>query len=635
MTSRAVDIEINDTPYMLAQPPYGIRLGFRPKEPGSAGAVGTIEIPSFHLGPGEYIARTPGRYFRSYGCEPGVPMQLGRVGSYSNFGVGTMWTQVQRPIYMGALLVVTKADSASTDRIIAVGPEKAVVFDAGTDGSNQLEKSSSACLTGSLAKHKGIVWIGQESWMGPGWWPERYDIKNHTFIPIPESNPDPAFMCSRVLSSRSLFWWVENVVGNPPRAPKIRAHPDPDILEESVLTGVSGPFDLSPGNYCTGMMRFGYWVRTAMADGNLHGVDEEGIIAPMLPELPAAASYHTGTQIVAFLDKVAISAPGRIYALDLASLEISDISPPVLQGDVDWNVVGATPALFSDGVELWAAVAHRENGEGATVLWRLMQYPDGQVAWTPIFWFKTAAQQVIPKALTIYDDGVGTRHAYILTHLGSAITLSTIFHIELPPPGNTPPRTSNYETTTLLETSRYRSEAMVSGKFLQVRGYQRETPNPAQQLHFEVDGSGTFSSLGTVTSPGPFSLAFPATAASIGRLIALRLSGDPGRLYGPLYVDYLQLPSSDDDLTVDILAGTNPLTRKGTILRKSGLSIVEELRALKGDVTTLKFLHSRNAAGEEIEWTVLVVDVQGPEAIKPGGTDPAEERVSLLIRRLA
>src|SRR5919109_5469805 len=81
------DVEIDNHPYVLLRPP---QLGFASKEPAAAGSVGTIEIPSFHLGPGEFVARTLGRFLESRYMEAGTPGQLGRVGAPSTFAY-TEW----------------------------------------------------------------------------------------------------------------------------------------------------------------------------------------------------------------------------------------------------------------------------------------------------------------------------------------------------------------------------------------------------------------------------------------------------------------------------------------------------------------------------------------------------------------
>jgi len=850
--SPVADVELNGEPYALAKPPFGLRLGFQGKEPGSPGAVGTIEIPSFHLGPGEFSAQAQGRFLESRNVEVSVPGQVGRVGASSSVSAGvfetpgaadtvtfdaasvgviqgsasithphtvgagtdrlllahicvdappngvetvtyagqaltkatevgsatgrailwylvnpptglanvvatfpssgqsivlgvTSWSKVDqtaplgtpgtasgvigtnpsvsvpsgpnevvvdvmqshtvdavagpgqtqrfnlnvggagtlrgtgssepgpagagnvtmtwtnspltywaivgvsiKPVrnpgsvpsfYTGGMVLVTKADGAAVDRIVMVSPKLIRVFAAGADGSSGLDKTPAAntSFTGSVAKHKGLLYFpieGDTAHATPrqAVGMARYHIKNHTFA-APGDVANAANFASRVVSSRNTFWWVQNKgLGG---VPEIRAHPDPT---DPPPANVAGPFSLSPGNYCTGLLRFGYWVRVAMADGNLHGIDEEGINAPFLPEVTAVPGTQMGSLPAAFLDRVAVAAPTRIYGLDLASLEVADITPSVLQQAVDWEPVDNAPALFSDGVELWAAVhdVGSDGGENAIALWRLMQYPDGQTAWSKVAQARpsgTAGEVLNAQAMLIWDAGPLGRYAYILCQRSSTTT-GLVVKLRLPKPGNAGSITSAYETANaLLRTPYYRARSMVTAKYLQVRGFQRTAPALKQSFQFEVDGAAAVL-LGDVTTAGPFSLPFPATVAALGRMVRLALSEDPGHLALPLFIDYFEVPSSTDEMTIDLLAADNVVTRRGTVLTKtSRLGIVNDLRALKHTFTTISFLDTLDAAGKQTTWTVFIIDVLA-EGHKQGGEKPEEAIVSLHVRRV-
>ena len=389
----------------------------------------------------------------------------------------------------------------------------------------------------------------------------------------------------------------------------------------------AGPFPIPSGGYCTWMDVMGQWLAIFKQDGQIYGMDEDGVWAPISPEGFADPDFRFGHGTLHYGHRMVIPHKAGLKTLEVPSLEMADIHPQRLNegyGGVFGGVVGAAART---GARL---VIGQSVGQLALIS-MIQPYRDGD------FYSLYHSVSVVskPKAMAVTQLADGSFSILVLSESGGRAFITRLYLCA----DNWIVRPKESHSGGIVNTSVYLGDglaSLVTKRFVQVRGWAQECDaNNYYSFGFQGDG-GTPVSLGTVNSNGPFALAFPGTAASLGRGVSLTVTctcqttGKP-RLELPLFIDFEYVPSETDSVWLGVLATDEVMNRLGGVWkRKSAQDMIDALRALQGTVTTVQFPHQ--SAGSA--WNVLVEKV-GTEEIgfEDAGQNP-ETMVGVLCRRL-
>lgn len=146
--------------------------------------------------------------------------------------------------------------------------------------------------------------------------------------------------------------------------------------------------------------------------------------------------------------------------------------------------------------------------------------------------------------------------------------------------------------------------------------------------------------IATVTGAGPFAAAISATpqANRLGRTLSFRLNMNPSqytgfneRLYLPIVADFLWAPSTNDRVTLDILATSEQVTRTGGVhQRRAARTVVDTLLALERTVVDIVFTDGPAPA----TWSVFIEAAEASR-IEPQDTMMGPSySVKMVCRRL-
>jgi len=386
----------------------------------------------------------------------------------------------------------------------------------------------------------------------------------------------------------------------------------------------AGPFGLDAGGYCTWLHAIGPYTLPFKADGMVYGVDEYGAPAPFLVHDEGGGTdfrFGHGARMD-WRGRLLIPAKSSLKALNFPSLAGEDVNP-LAQLPGSENDYYEIASICSMGSR--QAIVLQTSLYFACFLSR--EYPDGEFL-TPAFSMGFSPCYAI-EAIQL-DDG-----SYAAYFLHNAIAtagvarisktyVAAIDHVAGP---------STETTSGALDTSLYAGEGLAAGvtkAFLQLRGYAPEaTEAHPITLKFSVDG-GAKQSLGTITSPGPFSLAFPSTTAALGRFLAAHLDplGD-GNLALPLTADFEHCPAVDDIMTFGFDVRDVMITALGGISkRRAAHETQQALADMQGQIKTVKFAQGRP------DWTVRVEDVTSQNITRRAFGQGEENLVFVVVRRL-
>lgn len=600
---RSYDVLINNEPYLYG-PRGGVRLGDALKEPGATGQVGSIVITSLHHGAGQKVARDSMKYDTGTADATVMGMLL-PAGAQAT--TGSVTASDSNPRRDGAFQWGDDVYFTMGDKVLKVDTNDNLTV------AYTLPSSPAQQFTGSVTYWRNKVLLGVETSTLYTLAVVEFDGANFNY------NDALHLRHSFAVSTRSALFWVTNSGS----VPSLRWTDKTDVDFLSLTTNdVYGPFYLESGGWCTGMARAGPFAVTFKKDGSIQGFDPSEVYSPLTPERGYIRDDTFGSGSQQMLSFLLVPTNNEVLRFDPRTLELGDITPAKWQQSSPPVIPGTPgmPVVVSSGSE--AYVFHDFADQGRSLL-RLVAYPDGMYYHT----VKTGMSYKVKAMHIRHDTNTGKRHLYLLEHTGAS---ARVTRIEIPYQGWLG---SINVSAASLTTSLYFGEPPGITKVpIQVRGWASASASYPIGVDIAVD-SGTWVSLGNVTSEGPFALAVPQTL--LGRGIKLRFtinaSGtNVSRLEFPVSIDYVYISSVTDMVTITVTVTSDTITRLGgRWSRNYARKQVDDLRALRGQATTIEFADSTQPA-----WNVFVQEVRVAQAI-PGEGDPTPGyQVDIACRRL-
>lgn len=616
---QSFDITLGSDDYVLARGKGNapsISLGSLPIEPGSRMSIDSIVIPSFHKGFGQKISNGESRYYDSTGLDASIPNAVWPFGVVSNTVTATSTTN---SVYAAGNIMQT--------------PDGVTLFilpEAIWSGSGSVKSAIAGCFTGSWAIHGNYVYFGRAEDTAPSTYESlasaRYDWTTQTWDAAGVfGGPTASFL----YSFGNKLWYVHNFAAGTP--PNIYWNDSPTLAGGSLR----GPF--TPVTYSgrvTGISVLGPYALYMMNNGTVAGIDSEGVFAPIVSDTYADADEpYFGHSSSLFLGNLAVPHTNGLLLISPDLSTVSEIGPfslmqptPTISGFAKTRDVSFPPASYtyknhiwySDGKNIWHGVSGRDG-----------------LSWH----FVISGTQVA--GLRVYNSTLDAFNVQYLDKSGSDYIAKALPAVH--PDGNTGPSSV---TTATLTTPFYSGEGLagcVTKRGVSVRGHatlDTSAPVTSITVKFRVTPEAAFTSLGSFSTAngGYFTLPFPTTSAALGRGFQLELTITPGGISSsyahinlPLYIDYEYVPSENDYVTLNILAATDPVGRRGASrrLKHTKETITAAIQALIGTITTLKI----NDSGTT--WTVLVEDYTSRQTLDGTVLNSGESIVEVVCRRLA
>ena len=680
--TRSFDVRLDEEPYNFGAR-GGLKLGKSLTSPSPAMQVGTIEIPSFHHGPGQVWGRDPEQYLHGTKVDtsrPGLLLPAGAVnlrhdGSTADFdGLHTAnFCQVNNKVFLitpnrilemnhGSNTWASVKTPAANVRLtgsfvrwrgkVIFGTEKAPVAALGGDGSDRYAESS----------------------------PVVYDIATNAFSEALTS----AYFTSHLASAKGAVWWIQN--RGRFAAPRLFWSDDTETDFGSFAGArIYGPFDLEMGGYCTSLYMAGPHILIFKRDGSIVGVDESKLWTTYTAERGQIGDDLFGHGVQQFLDALVFQGDQGALAFNPANLGLDSIEPSIIQpymGRADKHVMGRVTAFTVRNQELYAfgrcnagTVMYQGGRYGqdgfryssdygmyatptvassaSAGVFRLRQAAGGSALRSAAGSFtlrKPAAGETfdeIPRAATIYRHTGPEHHHIFVAHQVEATSKLRIYQIDLPDPAWQfgPAELAQGELWTSRITGQVKG---VSQLPLQIRGYAAfstdsalsgTSDEPAAPSPFSASiavEEGQFALAGSVDHSGMFVLPMPEGVKGVpGRFFRGYLQTPDNaefRLEMPLYLDVMYARDSvgtADHVTIAVTVGDQLDNIGGAVLRESPRNAVERLLALENSRISLEF-HWGSV------WSIFVekVEAQQADAEHSEQVDPGQYIVTLECRRL-
>jgi hypothetical protein len=462
-------------------------------------------------------------------------------------------------------------------------------------------------FTGSRAQFKGKWWLGVED-------VDRVSGHMVTYAPATGSWADTTVHGSHVFAAKNKMWWAENK--------GVTTSPELNWSEVADLSTVVGPYPLDTGGFATWLHALGPWVLVMKQDGNVYGVDEDGVWVPVIKGNSLYRSdplFGHGT--LEFQGRLLVPGYGQLLCIDSSSLQTTDLHPSRVQRGsvVPITQVDSRPIIARMDATIVAWVAG--------VLWRLDEYPEG-VCWNVLDEGGTAllrTHALLQDPLSLLDN----RLLYVFGF--PALDDTAVFSICLPSADHILAPTS-IASDGYVTSQKNGGEGLASGvskRPARVRGWAQAE---GWKVYVGTD-TGTEILCGTTTAEGPYAFDIPATVA-IGRYVYVKPVSPTTAAWKylslPIYVDCYAVPSATDDMTITILASQEQLHNAGGAwTRRNSKDIFDALDALVGTSTTLLWGGPWNGTS----WTVLVLAVQTTELEGPARTE-GQKAIKVFLRRL-
>ena len=606
MTRRtSYDVQLNSVPYLVVKDDKtgvpAVVLGSAPKEPGQPGEITTIRFDAFHHGPGGQIDRGEGKYTASSldTSSPGAVYPLGSCIDYE-YAVADL-TLID---FLGG--VFRDVSGGTTVYVFFILP-KGVLRYTPADGTISKVKDPPAnfYFTGSRAKFRGKWWLGVES-------TARVAGNMVTFDPAAGTWADTTVHGSHVFAAKNKMWWAENK--------GVTTSPELNWSEVADLSTPVGPYPLDTGGFVTWLQVLGPWVLVMKQDGNVYGVDEDGVWVPVIKGNSVYWSdplFGHGT--VEFQNRLLIPGQGQLLCIDSASLQTTDIHP---------NKVQSGSVLYPYTYQPRPVVARLDDTliiYSSGYYYVLREYPEG------IFWNVVGVAGNVPLGVqSILQNPRSSSDNQFLACLPAGST-TKIWAFSLPSADYSlqPAAIASSGYTTSQKNAGDGLAAGVSKRPARVRGWASAA---GWKVYVGTD-VGTAILCGTTTAEGPYAFDIPATVA-IGRYVYVRPAAPTTASWTylslPIYVDCYAVPSMTDDMTITILASQEQLHNQGGAwTRRNSKDIYDALSALVGTSTTLLWGGPWNGTS----WTVLVMAVQMTELEGPARTE-GQKAIKVFLRRL-
>jgi len=462
-------------------------------------------------------------------------------------------------------------------------------------------------FTGSRAQFKGKWWLGVED-------VDRVSGHMVTYTPASGNWADTTVHGSHVFAAKNKMWWAENK--------GVTTSPELNWSEVADLSTVVGPYPLDTGGFATWLHALGPWVLVMKQDGNVYGVDEDGVWVPVIKGNSLYRSDPLfGHGALEFQGRLLVPGYGQLLCIDSSSLQTTDLHPSRVQRGsvVPITQVDSRPIIARMDATIVAWVAG--------VLWRLDEYPEG-VCWNVLDEGGTALLRVhalLQDPLSLLDN----RLLYVFGF--PALDDTAVFNICLPSADHILAPTS-IASDGYVTSQKNGGEGLASGvskRPARVRGWAEAA---GWKVYVGTD-TGTEILCGTTTAEGPYAFDVPA-AVAIGRYVYVKPVSPTTAAWKylslPIYVDCYAVPSMTDDMTITILASQEQLHNQGGAwTRRNSKDIYDALSALVGTSTTLLWGGPWNGTS----WTVLVMAVQMTELEGPARTE-GQKAIKVFLRRL-
>ena len=609
MTRRtSYDVQLNGVPYLVVKDDKtgvpAVVLGSASKEPGQPGEITTIRFDAFHHGPGGQIDRGEGKYVESYlnATLPGLLRPAGSSVTYI-YTSGGYSVDLSLADFEGG--VFRDVSNGTTVYVFFILP-KGVLQYTPADGTISKVKDPPAnfYFTGARAKFNGKWWLGVEG-------ADRVSGHMVTFAPATGTWADTTIYGSHVFSARNKMWWVENK--------GVTTSPELNWSEVADLSTVIGPYPLDTGGFVTWLHTLGPWVLVMKQDGNVYGVDEDGVWVPVIKGNSVFWSDPLfGHGSIDFQGSLFVPGFGQLLRIDTASLQVTDVHPYRVQPSS--TVTGGSAlsrpviARLDDTIAAWV------GGR----LWQLCEYPEG-LSWNLLPGGLVTVFSMLQDMRSVTDN----RFLSCYVQAGSTEILAQF----LPSFGGmAAPSTVAAGTYSYLMSQRNAGEGLASGVSKQsarVRGWASAA---GWVIKVGADTGGA-TTCGTTAAAGPYAFDVPS-AVVIGRYVTVWLTSPTPASWTylslPIYVDCYAVPSATDDMTITILASQEQLHNAGGAwTRRNSKDIYDALSALVGTSTTLLWGGPWNGT----TWTVLVLAVQMTELEGPARTE-GQKAIKVYLRRL-
>jgi len=612
MTRRtSYDVQLNGVPYLVVKDDDGVPavvLGSSPKEPGQPGEITTIRFDAFHHGPGGQVDRGEGKYTQSTAdtSAPGMIYPTGKIAVY-DYTVADLTLET----FLGG--VFRDVSGADVVYVFFILPKGVLQYTPST-GALSLAKypPTGYYFTGSRAKFNGKWWLGCES---------SARVSGHmvTFEPSSGTWADTTIHGSHVFSARNKMWWAENK--------NVNTSPELNWSEVADLSTFSGPYPLDTGGFVTWLQVLGPYVLVMKQDGNVYGVDEDGVWVPVIK---GNSAYYSdplfGHGTLEFQGRLLIPGLGQLLCIDTASLQTTDIHP---------NKVQSGTVLYPCTFAPRPVIARMDDTLVVCVsgyAYRFDDYPDG-LSWN----LATESGGTGSSVQAVIQDPISASDNRLLVCLLLVSGKTTVLSYSLPSSDRAfAPAAVSFACYVISQKNA--GEGLASGvskRPARVRGWASAA---GWKVYVGTD-TGTAILCGTTTAEGPYAFDVPSTVA-IGRYVYVKptspeVAGTPptgvwSYLSLPILVDCYAVPSATDDMTITILASQEQLHNQGGAwTRRNSKDIYDALSALVGTSTTLLWGGPWNGTS----WTVLVLAVTMTELEGPARTE-GQKAVKVFLRRL-
>jgi len=393
-----------------------------------------------------------------------------------------------------------------------------------------------------------------------------------------------------------------------------------------------GPIKLEMGGYCTGLFAYGPHLLIFKREGLVLGLDSGEVFTNMMVQKPGYEDDNFGFNSASYLHYILIPSRGGLIRLDPNSLEQARISPQTVQygffgADAPIGYPGRIWGVTTrQGPEFWAygenSVASAEGN-----LARAATARDG------FFYRDTSIRTPSSFRGGIVAQFANGRDEFVGANVFGALPTSGEIVVKgLYTEGLTSLPGTYASPNAQMRSSRVSADGMAAGRSIlptQVR-LRRKINGAGFSAELAVDEGAATVLSSNMTGTGPLRLNVPSTLSPrIGRTLQLTLKhtnavvGSVHRIDWPIAIDYEFVPTQNarDAISIKVWAGAAQLHDGTMWSRGSGVSLRDELLALKGSTTTIEF-------PDAVQWTVLVRDVA---AIMVRAEDPHTNSPSWLV----
>jgi hypothetical protein len=680
--TRSFDVKLDGEPYNFGAR-GGLKLGRSITSPSPALQVGTIEIPSFHHGPGQVWGRNPQQFLRASRVDTSREGLLLPAGDTAKRLDGS--TADFDDLHGAAFCQVNS-------RVFLITPNRIYEMDHGGNAWNSVHTPPAGDrLTGSWARWRGQIIFGVEKAPAAALGgdgsdryaessPVVYNIATNAFF---GGLAVPQYAASHVVSAKGSIWWIQN--RGLFAAPRLYWSDDSETNFGSFGAGrLYGPFDIEMGGYCTWLYMAGPHILIFKRNGSIVGVDESKLWTSYTTERGPVGDDLFGHGTTQYLNTLVFKSEQGALAFNPGNLGLDSIEPSRVQPYMalaDLSLMGLTTAFTTRSSELFAFgrspngcvmyVGSRYGEVGfrfasdygiyavpsaaaqlSTGVFRLRKAAGGSQLRPTTGGTRTlrqlAAGEVFdetPIAATVYRH-TGPEHYHIfVAHKVDTTNKCRVYQIDLADPAwRTGP-------ATVVAGNLYSSRLLGVGKGvsqlpLQIRGYasfsaapEGAITEPAAAAPFRVDlavEENQFSTIGTAVNSGMYVLPMPpGVSGQPGRFFRLRLDTPANlnfRLELPIYLDVLfahESVGTADHVTLIVTVGDIADNLGNTVLRDSPHNAVEHLVALENTGIPLEFHWGST-------WQVFVEKVEAIQASMEHSeqVEPGQYIVTLECRRL-